>query len=109
MENIPGAWDAAGSMFRKVLDTGLKSKFSSHKGRLVDRIEKAAKQGELTPELAKWAHQIRIDGNDAAHEEKPFSEEDAKRLQTFTELVLIYLFMLPGMLAKVRDEQTDGG
>lgn len=104
MENLPGAWDAAGSMFRKVLDTGLKAKFPEINGTLLQRIEKAAEQNELTPDLAEWAHQIRIDGNDATHEEDPFSKEDAKRLQTFTSLVLIYLFTLPGMLKKARGE-----
>ena len=108
MENLPKAWDAAGSMFRKVLDTGLKAKFPEIKGTLQQRIKKAADQRELTPDLAEWADQIRLDGNEAAHDEKPFSEEDAKRLQTFTNLVLIYLFTLPGMLAKARSEQTDG-
>ena len=109
MENLQKNYDAAGSMFRKVLDTGLKAKFPEIKGDLKKRIVKAADQHELTPDLAEWAHQIRLDGNDATHEEEPFSEEDAMRLQSFTALVLIYLFNLPGMLKEARNEQTDGG
>ena len=107
MENLPGAWDAAGSMFRKVLDTGLKAKFPTIKGTLNQRIDKAADQHELTPALAEWAHKIRLDGNDAAHDEEPFLEEDARTLQTFTELVLTYLFTLPGMLKKARGEAEE--
>ncbi len=107
MENLPGACDAAGSMFRKVLDTGLKAKFPDIKGKLQNRIKKAAEQHQLTPELAEWTHKIRLDGNDVAHEEAPFSKEDAETLQTFTELVLIYLFTLPGMLNEARGE-TEG-
>ena len=111
MENLPGAYDAAGSMFRKVLDTGLKAKFPDiKKGNLKERIQKAADRHELTPELAEWAHQIRLDGNDAAHDEEVFSEGDVKRLQTFTELVLIYLFKLPGMLKDARgDAENETG
>ena len=48
-------------MFRKVLDTGLKSKFPEMKGTLYNRIEEAAKKQDLTPALAEWAewaHQI---------------------------------------------------
>ena len=107
MESMPGARDAAGSMFRKVLDTGLKAKFPEIKGNLQHRIQKAAEQHQLTPELAEWAHKIRLDGNDAAHEEEPFSEEDARTLQTFTELVLTYLFTLPGMLKDARGDTEE--
>ena len=103
MDNLPGNWDAAGTMFRKALDTCLKSKFPRITGTLKQRIDKAAEAYELTPALAEWAHQIRLDGNDAAHEEKPFSKEDAERLQTFTELVLRYLFTLPGMLQQAQN------
>ena len=110
MENLPGGWDAAGSMFRKVLDTGLKAKFPEIKGDLKKRIKKAAEKQELTPALAEWSDQIRLDGNDAAHDEHPFSKEEAKRLQTFTELVLIYLFKLPGMIEQAQgmsEEETE--
>ena len=102
MNNLPGAWDAAALMFRKVLETGLKAKFPEIKGDLNQRIKMAAENHDLTPALAEWAHQIRLDGNDAAHEEDAFSEEDAKRLQMFTELVLTYLFKLPDMLKRAQ-------
>lgn len=102
MDNLPGNWDAAGAMFRKALDTALKGKFPEIKGDLHKRIEKAQEMRELTPALAEWSHQIRLDGNEAAHSEDPFSQEDAERLQTFTNLVLLYLFTLPGMLAKAQ-------
>ena len=102
MENMPGNWDAAGSMFRKALDTGLAAKFPEIKGTLFARIGEAAAQSKLTPELAEWSHQIRLDGNDAVHDDVPFSKDDAERLQAFTHLVLLYLFSLPGMLDEAR-------
>ena len=104
MDNLPKNWDAAGSMFRKALDTGLKSKFPEITGKMSARINEAAAQQKLTPELAEWAHQIRLDGNDAAHEEEPFEEEDAKKLCDFTRLVFYYLFTLPGMLEKSQNK-----
>ena len=109
MENLPNNYDAAGSMFRSALEAGLKVKFPDIDGTLYERIKKAAAQQGLTPDLADWAHQIRLDGNDAVHGDEEFSKEDVERLHTFTELVFMYLFTLPGMLAKARDEQTDGG
>lgn len=56
----------------------------------------------LTPDMKEWAHEIRLGGNDAAHEEKPFTKQEAERLYTFSLLVFNYLFMLPGMLAEAR-------
>lgn len=102
MENLPGNWDAAGLMFRRALEAGLKIKFPDIKGTLYERIEKASKQHKLTPDLAAWSHEIRLGGNDAAHDEEPFKKEDAERLSTFTNLVLLYLFTLPGMLDEAR-------
>lgn len=107
MENLGRNWDAAGIMFRKALEVGLKVKFpSDRKEMLFDRIQRAAERHELTPELAEWAHQIRLGGRDAAHDEEPFSEEEAKRLQVFTELVFRYLFTLPRMVKEARGAET---
>ena len=100
MDNLTHNWDAAGGMFRKALDTGLRNKFPKMEGNLKTRIEKAADQQELTRELGDWSHQIRLGGNDAMHEEEPFSEEEAQNLRNFTFLVFQYLFTLPGMLSK---------
>ena len=104
MENLPKNWDAAGSMFRKALDTGLKRKFPDMKGSLFVRIKKAAEKHKLTPDLAEWAHEIRLGGNEATHGEDPFSREAAQELYSFTELVLLYLFTLPAKLEKSRSQ-----
>ena len=100
--NLPNDWDAAGVMFRKTLEAALKDKFPSIQGTLNQRINEAANQQKLTPEMAQWAHQIRIDGNDAAHGDKPLSQKDAQNLADFTRLVLLYLFTLPGMLTQAQ-------
>ena len=89
-------------MFRKTLEAALKDKFTSITGTLSQRINEAAKQQKLTPELAQWAHQIRLDGNDAVHGDTPLSKEDAQSLADFTNLVLLYLYTLPGMLAQAQ-------
>lgn len=98
-----GNWDAAGAMFRKTLDTGLKKKFPKIEGKLHVRIQKAAQQNELTQTLADWADQIRLGGNKAVHDNEPFSQKEAGNLQIFTELVLRYLFTLPGTLEKAQE------
>ena len=102
-------WDAAGGMFRKALEVGLKSKFPDMKGTLHHRIKEAAENHELTPALAEWSDKIRLDGNEAMHEEEPFSENQAMDLEPFTRLIFQYLFMLPGMLNEARGNETEAG
>lgn len=59
------------------------------------------------PDLADWAHQIRLDGRNAVHEEKPFSKKKAKCLSTFIKLILLYLFSLPRMIEQVQKATPD--
>ena len=107
MANTPRHPNAAGTMFRKTLETALKEKFPKYEGTLYQRIQKAADNGKLACDMAKWAHHIRHLGNAAAHEEEPFSEDDARDLLSFTDLLLRYLYTLPGMLDKARGAPKD--
>ena len=99
-------WDAAGSMFRKTLESALKHRFPDNaKNSLATQIKKAVEDRKLTPEMAEWADQIRFWGNEAAHEDEPFTEEDARQMGEFTELFLTYLFTLPEKLTRARDQK----
>ena len=89
-------------MFRTTLEIALKIRFPKTKAKnLNDCINNAVEQGNLTSDLAAWAHEIRLGGNEAVHDE-PLSEEEAQDLRDFTELVLLYLFTLPEKLARAR-------
>jgi Domain of unknown function (DUF4145) len=91
-------FDAAGTMFRKSLDAALRRLDPSAKGTLQLRIDNLPAAVAITPAMKEWAHQIRELGNDAAHEEDPFTLDEATTLQAFSELFLTYTFTLPGML-----------
>lgn len=91
-------FDAAGSMFRKTLDTALKALHPEGRGTLAKRIDELPAEKGATPAMREWAHHIRALGNDAAHEDDPFSESDAQSVQAFTELFLTYAFTLPERL-----------
>jgi hypothetical protein len=91
-------WDAAGTMFRKAVDIGLRHLHAGSTGNLFDRINNLPQETGVTPAMKDWAHQIRRLGNDAAHEDEPFTEDDAKDLRSFTELFLTYAFSLPAMI-----------
>lgn len=85
-------------MFRKSLDVTLKHVHPEGKGTLQKRIDALPQELGITPAMKQWAHEIRDLGNDAAHEEEPFTEGEAKALHAFTEMFLTYVFTLPGML-----------
>ena len=98
---------AAGAMYRKALDTATLNIDPSLKGKnLYQRIEALADQFAITPAMRDWAHGIRTLGNDAVHEEEPFTEDQAKDLQIFTQLFLTYVYTLPGMLAQRQAAQS---
>jgi len=104
---VAGHYDAAGAMYRKALDVGLRAIDPSLKGKLYDRIEKLAAKNKLTPSLKDWAHGIRLDGNDASHDEDAFTKTEADEMHAFTQLVLTYLFTLPEKVRlKGKNEQA---
>ena len=90
--------ESAVMMLRKTLQLAL-GEVVPRKGRkLVDQIKDAAAAGVISKELADSADVVRLGGNVAAHEEAGFSAEEVLALKDFTEMVLMYLFTLPGML-----------
>jgi hypothetical protein len=95
---VEGNEEAAGTMYRKALDVGLKKIDPAAKGVLAARIKKLTADGKLTPDIAEWSDHIRDLGNDAAHEEAPPTREELTDLRNFTEMVMRYLFSLPALV-----------
>ena len=96
-------WDAAGAMFRKTLDVATKLIAPEKKAKsLFARIEALVAEGLLTPAVGEWSHEIRMDGNDAVHDEEPETPEDAAAIQQFAEAFLKYAFSLPSLVAQNR-------
>ena len=107
------SFTSAGMMFRKVLEQATlelapaSDRSALRKQRLNDRIDTLAGQHLLTPTMRDWAHMIRLEGNEAAHEEEQFTQEKATQMKEFTELFLLYAFTLPARVAGAR--QKDDG
>lgn len=99
---IEGNEEAAGMMYRKALDVGLKVIDPETKGNLSERIKKLAAQHRLTPDIADWADQIRDLGNGAAHDAEPPTRKELADLRNFTDMVMRYLFSLPALVADRR-------
>jgi Domain of unknown function (DUF4145) len=97
---ISGNEEAAGTMYRKALDVGLKIIDPSvTTGVLKARIATLVQRNLLTPALGEWAEQIRLLGNEAAHEIDQPTRDEVEALRNFSDLVLRYLFTLPAMVA----------
>jgi hypothetical protein len=104
---IVGNEEAAGTMYRKALDIGLKKIDPSLSGMLGPRIKKLAAAGQLTPDIALWSDTVRDVGNEAVHDETPITRDELITLRNFSEMVLRYLFSLPGAVKKRRGETLD--
>ena len=75
-------------------------------GSLYSRIENAVEDNLLTSEMAKWAHEIRLDANDQRHSDEEASIPnvgDAKKVIDFTLAIAEYLFVLPARVQRGLD------
>lgn len=102
-----GNFDAAGAMYRKTLDVAtaiidptLKNKSFN------DRINALEASRQITPSLKEWAHEVRIDGNSAAHDQDELTPDQVTQLAAFTEMFLVYTFTMPAKLAAKRAATT---
>jgi hypothetical protein len=104
--NRSGNSNAAALMFRRTVEIAVKLLLGKPQtgdtlanliGKLPDNL--------ATPAMKSWAHHVRLDANDAAHEPEEFSDKDAQTLKTFAEMFLTYAYTLPEMLKKAGGEK----
>ena len=89
----------ASSVDAMLKEKGLKA------GNLYSRIDKAAADHLITDEMAKWAHEVRLDANDQRHADENASlpsRDDAERVIEFTQALAQFLFVLPAMVTHGR-------
>jgi hypothetical protein len=98
--------NAAAMMFRRSIEIATKIIPDALKsGTLQKRID-VLPPDIATPAMKEWAHHIRLDANEATHEVDEFTEDEAKKLQLFTEMFLTYAFTLPAMLPRAKGEAS---
>lgn len=71
--------------------------------KLYQRIVHLADKGKITRQLRGLADRIRLDGNEANHEEN-FDETKVDQLKEFTYLFLLYAFSLPELVKQAQDK-----
>lgn len=90
----------------KVIDVATKEIDPTWK--LEKRLKKLATDGKLTPDMANWAEEIRLDRNTAIHEDHDFSAEQAQAILKFTEAFLTYVYTLPALVEAHRARKDLG-
>ena len=78
-------------------------------GSLYHRLEKAVVDNLITSEMAKWAHDVRLDANDERHADEAAimrTKDDANRTIDFVTAFAEYLFVLPAKIKRgMKQEQ----
>ena len=72
-------------------------------GTLYSRIQQAENEGVLTKDMARWAHDVRLDANDERHADLDASAltfKDATRCLEFAEALADLLFVLPARVKR---------
>ncbi len=74
---------------------------------LNDRLQNLEKAGYIDTKLLNWANQIRLTGNEAAHDiDSPMAKEDARDVLDFTEAILIYVYSLNARFEMWKQRKT---
>lgn len=104
------SWNAAVAMYRSALDIATKALPGVPAGQtFFKRLAWLHENHRITPDMKDWADHVRIEGNDALHDEDEYTEADAKPLRLFTEMFLKYVFELPGEVQAFRTEVEEEG
>jgi hypothetical protein len=90
-----GEREAAGFVFGKTVEVSIKAIAPNSKGSLAARIDQLAESGNLSADVQKWAHEVRIIRNDAVHETTEPSAQDISEIAEFVEAFLIFVFTMP--------------
>jgi hypothetical protein len=90
-----GEREAAGFVFGKTVEVSIKAIAPNSKGSLAARIDELAQSGELSRDVQKWAHEVRIIRNDAVHEMTEPSAQDISEIAEFVEAFLTFVFTMP--------------
>lgn len=66
----------------------------------LEYVDFLAKKGFVPPNGRHWVDHIRKKGNEANHEIAPMSQDDARELITFVEMLLRFIYEFPQMVPK---------
>jgi len=94
------AYTSAVLVCRKLLMNMAVSKGAEEGKPFVDYVSHLASKGYVPPDGEAWVDLIRQKGNEANHEIRLMSEQDAKDIITFLEMLLKFIFEFPSKVSK---------
>jgi hypothetical protein len=101
--NARSAPDGCAMLCGSAVDAILKDK-GFEKGSVYSRIDEASKTGLLTPEMAEWAHEVRLDSNRPRHAD----DADAHVTRQQAENAIEYVRTLGHILYVLPQRVTEG-
>lgn len=88
------SYDACALMCRRAVEALCKN-LGANGSNLASRVADLQATGHIDAKLVKWAHGVRLLGNDAAHDiDATVTAEDARDILDLTEALLLYVFTL---------------
>jgi Domain of unknown function (DUF4145) len=100
----PGFEEAAALMYRRALELALKEAYPEQTGSLAQIIRKLVADHRLPAVMGDWLTEIRLIGNDGAHEIDGVTNADLAAARGFVETALRYIFTLPAEIAARRGQ-----
>ena len=96
-------WNAACASYRRCMEIALKQFAPDVEAwKLEKRIDKLAAENRITPAIQQWAHELRLDGNEAVHADEDATKEMVDQMHHLTYFLLTYLYTLPNQIEEVR-------
>ncbi|NRQ15578.1 hypothetical protein BHMPCIPO_02828 [Ensifer sesbaniae] len=102
---MDGHEEAAATMYRRSLERALVATKPDLKGTLAAKIKSLVTAGEIPTALGDWAEEIRIVGNDGAHDDE-VTRADLKAARMFCDAFLRYLITLPKEIELRRNQPS---
>lgn len=106
---ISGCYKSSAIMARAALQRAVRTLKAEGKG-LFEEIEDLKKKGVITQQLADFAHEVRITGNDIAHPHEMTNVNEKEIIESleFLDGFLETVFVLPSV-AERRKKAREGG
>ena len=93
-------------MCRKCLEATCKN-FGAEGRDLNSKLQSLSDGGQIDSRLLSWAHEIRLIGNEAAHDpDTKVTKRDARDVLDFTDAILIYVFSLTSRFEAFRARRS---
>jgi hypothetical protein len=101
---LPECEEAAVMMYRRSLEVALKIAYPELNGTLAKRIKSLVEGHHLPAAIGEWLDQVRLIGNDGAHEITGVTRDELEAARGFVDTALRYIFTLPAQTARLRGE-----